>query len=124
MLNSGTRRNYIDTPSVSQPIKTISSEDLNVVDLDELFQESAKTTLTEEEENLALEEFLSGFSFNEEDFENVIEEDIYIYDEAFLEKVLKRKKLKFTKDDISKLNKRIFSKVGRRGYETAGTDNQ
>lgn len=99
------------TEKTSQPIKTVSSEDLNVVDLDELFQETTKTSLTpEEEENLALEDFLSGFSFNEEEREP-IEEEIFTYDKEFLEEILTRKDLKFSKDDILKLNKLLLTEI-------------
>ena len=52
------------TYNVNTPVKTVKpAEELNVVDLDELFKEqSAKTK--EEEENIALEDFLSGFYFD------------------------------------------------------------
>ena len=57
---------YPKTPVINSniPIKTVSKENTNIVDLDELFQETKMQT--EEEENAALEEFLNGFSFNDE----------------------------------------------------------
>lgn len=77
-------------------------EEVNIVDLDELYQEKTKTekeVVTEEdEENSALEEFLSGFSFDE-DFEEQVEENTPGYDVEFLEQLLSSD-IKFTQDDI------------------------
>lgn len=89
-------------------IKTIqSTEELNVVDLDELFKETQEKTTEnivvdidsiEEDENDALAEFLSGFGFEEVE-EPVVEE--FSYDEELYEQVLANNSLKFSQDEIN-----------------------
>lgn len=101
--------------SVVKPVPVIKSkpeEELNIVDLDELFKETVKTSetkkQTEEEENLALEEFLSGFSFDENIvpvMENSVGYDLEFYDE------LLSKKVAFTNDDIECINKLLNSEI-------------
>lgn len=92
----------------SQPIKTVSEENSNIVDLDELFQE--KISSADDDENIALEEFLSGFSFNEEDHEEVEEEGIK-FDEELYNSIIDNSKIKFSKDDIQRLNKLLTSEI-------------
>lgn len=77
---------------VSKPV-----EKVNVVDLDELFQEQ-KAKMSESEENDALEEFLSGFSFDETYANQELEEEAG-YDKEFYEEVLKRDNIRFTKKE-------------------------
>ena len=69
----------------SQPIKTVSEDNSNIVDLDELFQE--KISSADDDENIALEEFLNGFSFNEEDHEEIEEEGIK-FDEVLYNSII------------------------------------
>ncbi len=82
-------------------------EELNVVDLDELYKESQEKIKEnivldvdniEVDENDALAEFLNGFGFEEVE-EPKIEE--LTYDEDFYEKVIKNNSLKFSQDDIN-----------------------
>lgn len=101
---------------ITKEIKVIQNkpeEELNIVDLDELFKETVKTNevkkQTEEEENLALEEFLSGFSFDE----NIVPEmeNTAGYDEDFYKEILTNRKMAFTKDDIECINKLLNSEI-------------
>ena len=93
-------------------IKTVE-EEMNVVDLDELFKEKnnnqqIKEKTTEEEENLALEEFLSGFSFDEEVYEEQIDDG---YDIEFYEELIKRTDIIFTEEDNNNINKLLQSEI-------------
>lgn len=88
---------------VTQEKNVKQTEELNVVDLDELFQEhKSKNTPIEsdEDENAALEDFLSGFSFEDD----IIEEQAEIennsgYDEEYYNKLVNNVDLKFTKEE-------------------------
>ena len=86
----------------------------NVVDLDEIFQETKNKTTEispkEYEENLALEEFLRGFSFIEDEPEEPIEESVG-YDEEFYNKVMSNNRLKFTDVDIECINKLLNTEI-------------
>lgn len=98
----------------STPVKTVKpAEELNIVDLDELFQEhKAKTSskTKEEEENDALEEFLSGFSFDDYDeIEQAIEEESF--DEELYEKIINNTTLKFTKEDLTCISKLLGTEI-------------
>ena len=114
----------LENITVSDPItieENISTEETqeekNVVDLDELFQEKIKqeseeTTnnsdiTSEEEENLALEDFLSSFSFTEED----IPEEEPLYNEELFNKFINDENLKFSKSDIEKIDKLLNSEI-------------
>lgn len=90
----------------------------NIVDLDKLFQEqvqSKNSEKTDEEyENEALEDFLSGFSFDEEFFEEEskekeIEEE-KLYNEELFEKVINGN-YKFNKSDIDCINKLMSMEI-------------
>lgn len=85
---------------------TTPIEETNVVDLDELFQEQvkAKDSSETEEENAALEDFLSGFSFDEEFVGEQVKEENPGYDVEFYEKVLNNGNLKFSSKDIECIN--------------------
>lgn len=94
-------------------------DDFNVVDLDELFKEQ-KGKSSEEEENEALEDFLSGFSFNEfeediveEVVEEAIEENVEdeSFDEEYYEKIISNKTLHFSADDVTCINKLLGLEV-------------
>lgn len=85
-----------------------SVETVNVVDLDEIFKEQTKTQSVvseEDEENAALEEFLSGFSFDEEFIKAELEANSPGYDEEFYEKLINDKNQRFSNDDIEKICK-------------------
>ena len=107
---------HITAPQ-SEQLKTndIADETENVVvDLDELFQEKIKrdsgensnAAEAEEDENLALEEFLSSFSFTEEE---PVQEPLY--DEELFNKVINDENLKFTKSDIEKINALLNTEI-------------
>lgn len=87
------------------PVKKMKpAEELNVVDLDELFQEhksKKQESLTkEQEENAALEDFLSGFSFDESFGEEEIIEEA-LYDEESFNEIVQNENLSFTTDDLN-----------------------
>ena len=84
----------------------------DVVDLDELFQEKTKQpeiveNVESEEENKALEDFLNGFSFDEV-AEPPKEEP---FDEDFYQKCIADKDLKFTEDDVARINSLLNSEI-------------
>lgn len=98
----------------TQLVKTVKpAEELNIVDLDEIFQEhkSKNTTdnantveeeiipQTEEDENSALEDFLSGFSFDDTE-EPSEEENEFKYDEEYYEKTINDDSIRFSKEEI------------------------
>ncbi|MBE7711608.1 MAG: hypothetical protein E7Z92_05660 [Cyanobacteria bacterium SIG31] len=89
-------------------INTQAKEDLNIVDLDELFKE--QISQKDEEENQALEDFLSGFSFYEED---IVEEPVeeVTYDENLYKETLANTRLRFNKEDILCINKLLASEI-------------
>lgn len=101
------RQSNLNNENKKQP-QSFKKEEMNVVDLDELFQEQVKSQNTEkyneedEDENKALEDFLSGFFFDEESIE---EEPQEAYDTAFFEALLKTENLKFSKNDVECINK-------------------
>ncbi len=102
------------TPSA---VNEIEPQVENIVDLDELFQEKTNTpevkvdTLEEtDEENSALEDFLSGFSFDESNFlENEKEQEAF--DEELYEKFINDENLKFSKSDVEKIEKLLNSEI-------------
>ena len=99
-------KNNYDVQQIPTPIKTVKpSEELNIVDLDELFKEQqAKSVDENDDENSALEDFLSGFSFMEE--EEIKEQELDSgFDEEFYEKVIANENIRFTNDDIICINK-------------------
>lgn len=97
---------------------TKSDEDsIQVVDLDELFKEqSSKKAETNSDEQDALDDFLSGFSFEDEDLKAKIkeaqeEESGPGYDEEAYAKVLKNNGIEFTKDDINCFKELLQSEI-------------
>ena len=104
------------TPSV---VNEVEPQVENIVDLDELFQEKTNTpevkvdTLEEtDEENSALEDFLSGFSFDESKFlENEEEQQQKAFDEELYEKFINDENLKFSKSDVEKIEKLLNSEI-------------
>ena len=90
-------------------------EEPNIVDLDELFQEKTKSEESpaieeDEEENSALEEFLSAYNFDEDE-EGEEEEESGGFDEELYEKYIQDGNLKFSGDDIDKINKLLNSEI-------------
>lgn len=104
---------YTQPVAQSTPAKVVKpAEALNVVDLDQLFKEQKNKSPEElDEENLALEEFLSGFSFDEEFYNAEQEEQGAGYDEAYYDEIIKNNKLTFSKDDVSCINKLLGSEI-------------
>lgn len=91
-------------------------DDYEIVDLDKLFNEhKAKNSVDakEQEENDALEEFLSGFSFIESEGENNLDEqqDLYSYDSEFYEEVLNKNDLKFSAKDLNCINELLTLEI-------------
>ena len=94
-----------DLVSQVEPAKeTKPEEELNIVDLDELFQEKTK----QEDENSALEDFLNSFSFQEEE-EEIPEEESF--DEELYEKYINDDHLKFSQEDIGRINQLLNSEI-------------
>ena len=119
------------TKPVKMPLESISSpvkEDLQeksaadikeeanlIVDLDELFQEKAKqeteeTIPEDDEENIALEDFLSSFSFTNEDEEEAVTEE-NLYNEELFNKFINDENLRFSKSDNEKIDKLLNSEI-------------
>ena len=104
-------------PIVQKTVNEVEPQVDNIVDLDELFQEKTNpsevkvdTLETADEENSALEDFLSGFSFDESNFlEN--EEEQKAFDEELYEKFINDENLKFSKSDIEKIEKLLNSEI-------------
>lgn len=107
----------IQTVSISPVVPEQEKEELNIVDLDELFQEhkaQGENKETDEEENEALEDFLSGFSFDdtEEKPEPVPEEpEEHVFDEELLQKALNNENLKFSQEDVERINKLLKMEI-------------
>lgn len=100
-----------------EPIAEIADpvveEEPTVVDLDEIFQETKQSPAPQEEVqdedfNADLEDFLAEFSF-EEEMEEV--EEGPGYDEALYDKYISDGNLKFSKDDVDKINKLLNSEI-------------
>ena len=102
------------TAPTTAPVKIAKpAEELNIVDLDELFQEhKAKNTTTEEEEeeNNALEEFLSGFSFDDTEFEQEAEISTG-YDEEYYDKLINSKDFSFSKEEANCINQLLNTEI-------------
>lgn len=86
------------------PTKTVKpAEELNVVDLDELFQEHKSKNVpveSDEDENDALEDFLSTFSFEDDIVDESAEiEDNSGYDEEYYNKLVSNSDIRFTAEE-------------------------
>ena len=91
----------------SEPAPVMSAEkstdDMDIVDLDALFNEQKNQTPSEE--NDALEDFLSEYSFDDDNKpEKEIADELYKVDEEQYKKLMNNKKLKFSKEDINCIN--------------------
>lgn len=113
---------------VRMPVKTFKEEetsekkedfsaDDNIVDLDELFQQQTKGDSAQEsdenEENDALEAFLSGFSFDETMVQEAAEKNLEeiqarkdLYDEC-----INNQNVNFSSDDVEKINSLMNTEV-------------
>ncbi len=105
--------NIVVEPAVPEKIE----DEPNIVDLDELFQEKNKEALSkqnqaeeEDDENLALEEFLAAYSFDDEDEEEKNEE-AEGFNETLYEKYIQDDTLRFSNDDVDKINKLLNSEI-------------
>lgn len=99
------------TASVSAPKQEAESEkEMNIVDLDALFKEKQSQ---ETEETSALDEFLSGFSFDdgEESTESTESEKTLGYDEEEYEDIINNTDIKFSKEDIVCFNELLQSEI-------------
>lgn len=107
-------------PVEPPPIPTVTvEEELNIIDMDELFQETKQSQeiSSEDEENSALEDFLSAYTFDDEFFENqensevVIQEEESLFDEELYEKFINNDSLKFSQSDIEKINALLATEI-------------
>ena len=106
-------------PNIStynQPAPVMSSEkstdDMNIVDLDALFNEQKTQEISDE--NDALEDFLSDFSFdevNDQDKDNDEQEELYKIDEDEYRSVINDDTLKFTQSDMECIEQIINSDI-------------
>lgn len=105
----------IDYPKPQEPAKVLKpAEELNVVDLDELFKEQQELANQEESENDALEDFLSGFSFDELEGE---QDESAGYDIEFYDKIINSNTFNFTKNDIECINQLLASEINEEAIE-------
>ena len=109
----------LTTPEETPKSDTNPTEAENVVvDLDELFQEKIKQDTAgpeteaqeegEEEENSALEDFLSAFSFTDDE---AVEEEEALYNEELFNKFINDENLKFSQSDIEKIDALLNSEI-------------
>lgn len=98
-----------DEPEMEPEVET------TVVDLDELLQEKNKVVEQaaepedEEEENTALEEFLSAYNFDDEASEE--EDEKESFNEELYDKCINDKNLEFSKDDVERIETLINSEI-------------
>lgn len=98
----------IDSDSNAEESVVKPVEELPLIKVDNIVE----TQEIDEEENLALEEFLSGFSFDEEFyFEELAEVSDVGYDVAYYEKVMNNKDLVFSKTDVECINKLLSTEI-------------
>lgn len=97
-------------PNVSQEQQIMPAEQLDIVDLDKLFQEQNSQGSEEDgsEGNSDLDDFLKEFSFEEEETEPAVEEPLY--DEEAFERIM-GSSIKFTKDDVKCVNDLLNSEI-------------
>ena len=94
--------------SQKQPEQQLTpDEKLDIVDLDQLFQEQNVQVNPDEDENTDLDDFLREFSFEEES-EPIEAEPLY--DEEAYNKII-NSSVKFTKDDIACINELLNSEI-------------
>ena len=106
-------------PNVApKPVEVVSDE--NIVDLDEIYREKIdlessnsivnnnigdeNIIANDEEENSALEDFLSAYNFSENNYdENELEDEKELFDEESYNRFINDENLKFTKEDVAKI---------------------
>ena len=102
-------------PEYTEPSPVMSAEkstdDMNIVDLDALFNEQKAQDSSEE--NVDLEDFLSEFSFDESDNQeqNEVQEELYKIDEEEYNKVINSNTLSFDEKDIDCIGQIINSEI-------------
>ncbi len=104
--------NNVPTQETEDEQEFVTPEVENVVDLDELLQEKQSSNPEiSDDENSALEDFLSGFSFEEE--EEIKEEDNRLkeFEEELFNNYMKSDKLEFTQDDVDKIHALMTSEI-------------
>lgn len=111
-----------------EPVKTVKpAEELNVVDLDELFKEQQEkireevSNAEENSENEALEDFLNGFSFDEEETEEPLQEQGY--DAEYYDRVINKAGITFSKDDVDCMNQLLMNEINNEAIENLRTKN-
>ena len=85
-----------------------NGEDSVIVDLDELFQENISSAQEKDnEENSLLDEFLNEFYSAEDEIQKKLkeQEEIDKYNEELFNRFINDENIKFTKEDISKIDK-------------------
>ena len=105
----------VTAPQAAVEDTSPKEEENVIVDLDELFQEKIKqdnseqeAVTAEEEENSALEDFLSAFSFPDEE---EAEQEEPLYNEELFNKFINDENLRFSKADIEKINALLNSEI-------------
>ncbi len=89
------------------------AEERLIVDLDELFNETTnkKESAEDNDENSALEDFLSAFSFTEDEEENNPTQEEESFDEELYNKYINDDNLRFTKDDIERIEQLLNNEI-------------
>ncbi|MCM1073986.1 MAG: hypothetical protein NC334_09280, partial [Bacteroides sp.] len=103
----------IDYPQLQEPAKPATPvEELNVVDLDELFkeQQEKQESNIEDSENDALDDFLSGFSFDEVEYDIPEEEQSPGYDVEFYDKIINGS-VTFNQNDVDCINQLLNNEI-------------
>jgi len=100
----------VDFPNIQTKKETEDIKPIETIDLDTIFNEQKnKDSLVEE--NLALEEFLNGFSFNEYEAEPIKNNYPEGYDVDFYQKTISDGKIRFSQDDINCINKLLNNEI-------------
>ena len=90
-------------------LDNVRKENAEIIDLDEIFKEHI-AQVKEEEENEALEDFLSGLSFVDIEEENLKNSNEAI-DENLYNEIINNNFLEFSADDLARINKLLGSEI-------------
>lgn len=90
-------------------LDNVRKENSEIIDLDEIFKEHI-AQIKEEEENEALEDFLSGLSFVDIEEENLKNSNETI-DENLYNEIINNNFLEFSADDLARINKLLGSEI-------------
>lgn len=113
---------YVDKMSMIQknkyqePTKVFKhTESDNIIDLDQLYIKQQNLT-KENDENEALEDFLSGFSYSDDAYinnenEKTKEEKTQLFNEELYNNIINNHKISFSKRDIECINKLLKSEI-------------